>query len=290
MVTFAAATKNSPSFPTRAPAQCRVTHFVAITCSVPIDSCDLLNADCRTHAQLVSPSRDPIGYVGGFALCLYTGSNPLVRLDASGFRYDVNVTFKHYQKIFSRAGLPGYATTEPTFFRRGKDVIREFKASPCCWCAYVEESQSIDLRIDITLPYGGLFEKDGYTFKGYLEIIGHELRREKVYRDGYLAYLDPMPTVAKKCGMVCDLQQGVAAAKLQKYVSDVFKIGTKSFGVYAEYGQAVIEKENKDWSDYIGLMFNGYVFHETVDPPFPINWPNCPQSTCSPPIDFPNSY
>ncbi len=63
MVTFAAATKNSPSFPTRAPAQCRVTHFVAITCSVPIDSCDLLNADCRTHAQLVSPSRDPIGFV-----------------------------------------------------------------------------------------------------------------------------------------------------------------------------------------------------------------------------------
>lgn len=63
MVTFAAATKNSSSFPTRAPGQRRVDHFVAITCSDPNDSCDLYNDDCRTLAQLVSPSRDPIGYV-----------------------------------------------------------------------------------------------------------------------------------------------------------------------------------------------------------------------------------
>ena len=64
MVTFATATKNNPSFPTRAPAQRRVDHFVAITCSDPNDSCDLYSDDCRTHAQLVSPSRDPIGYHG----------------------------------------------------------------------------------------------------------------------------------------------------------------------------------------------------------------------------------
>ena len=65
MVTFAAATKNYPSFPTRAPAQRRVDHFVAITCSDPNDSHDLSTADCQTLAQLVSPSRDPIGFTSG---------------------------------------------------------------------------------------------------------------------------------------------------------------------------------------------------------------------------------
>jgi hypothetical protein len=64
MVTFAAATKNTPSFPSRAPAQSRVDHFVAITCSDPNDSCDLYNTDCRSYAQLVSPSRDPVGFEG----------------------------------------------------------------------------------------------------------------------------------------------------------------------------------------------------------------------------------
>ena len=64
MVTFATATKNSPSFPTRAPAQRRVCHSVANTCSVPNDSLDLFKAACRTQAQLVSPSRDPIGFAG----------------------------------------------------------------------------------------------------------------------------------------------------------------------------------------------------------------------------------
>ena len=70
MVTFAAATKNYPSFPTRAPAQRRVDHFVAITCSDPNDSHDLSTADCQTVAQLVSPSRDPIGFDGN-AIGLY---------------------------------------------------------------------------------------------------------------------------------------------------------------------------------------------------------------------------
>ncbi len=88
MVTFAAATKNSPSFPTRAPAQCRVTHFVAITCSVPIDSCDLLNADCRTHAQLVSPSRDPIDYDGGWSMFEYCESKPIAEVDPEGLCCD----------------------------------------------------------------------------------------------------------------------------------------------------------------------------------------------------------
>ncbi len=60
MVTFAAATRTTSTIPPRTPAQRRVDHFVAITCSDPNDSCDSYNADCRSHAQLVSPSRDPI--------------------------------------------------------------------------------------------------------------------------------------------------------------------------------------------------------------------------------------
>ncbi len=63
MVTFAAATKTTSTFPTRAPAQRRVDHFVTITCSDPHESCDFNNDGCRSYAQLVSPSRDPIGFV-----------------------------------------------------------------------------------------------------------------------------------------------------------------------------------------------------------------------------------
>ena len=85
MVTFAAATKNSSSFPTRAPGQRRVDHFVAITCSVPSDSCDLRRADCRTHAQLVSPSRDPVGYEGSPTLLyVYCCASPLIKVDPEG--------------------------------------------------------------------------------------------------------------------------------------------------------------------------------------------------------------
>ncbi len=68
MLTFAAATKTTSTFPTRAPAQRRVDNFVAITCSYPSDSCDLYSDDCRSHAQLVSPSRDPIRYVDGMSM------------------------------------------------------------------------------------------------------------------------------------------------------------------------------------------------------------------------------
>ena len=81
MATFTAATKNPSAFPTRAPAQSRVGVFVAITCSDPNDSCDLYSDDCRTHAQLVSPSRDPIGYIDGYniyrAYYVPTGLDPL---------------------------------------------------------------------------------------------------------------------------------------------------------------------------------------------------------------------
>ena len=78
MVTFAAATKNSHSFPTRAAAQCRVSHFVAITCSDPDDSCNLYNSNCRSYAQLVSPSRDPIGFTDGNSLYAFYASQAMM--------------------------------------------------------------------------------------------------------------------------------------------------------------------------------------------------------------------
>ena len=84
MATFTAATKNPSAFPTRAPAQSRVGVFVAITCSDPNDSCDLYSDDCRTHAQLVSPSKDPIGYVGGLNIYAYVLLRPLHTLDPLG--------------------------------------------------------------------------------------------------------------------------------------------------------------------------------------------------------------
>jgi hypothetical protein len=84
MVTFATATKTTSTIPPRAPAQRRLDHFVAITCSDPNDSCDLYNNDCRTLAQLVSPSRDPIGYFAGTGLQPYVGNSPLVYLDPRG--------------------------------------------------------------------------------------------------------------------------------------------------------------------------------------------------------------
>ena len=81
MVTFAAATNTTSTIPTRAPAQRRVDHFVAITCSNPNDSCDLDNDDCRSHAQLVSPSRDPIESYNPY---LYVFSSPFVLRDPLG--------------------------------------------------------------------------------------------------------------------------------------------------------------------------------------------------------------
>ncbi|MDX1926578.1 MAG: hypothetical protein SFV81_08670 [Pirellulaceae bacterium] len=89
MVTFATATKTTSTIPTRAPAQHRVDHFVAITCPDPSDSCDLYSDDCRTHAQLVSPSRDPIGYFGGPNLQGYVTFNPLTKVDPKGLWGDV---------------------------------------------------------------------------------------------------------------------------------------------------------------------------------------------------------
>lgn len=114
MVTFAAATKNSSSFPTRAPGQRRVDHFVAITCSDPNDSCDLYNDDCRTLAQLVSPSRDPIGYEGSPGnLTQYVGSRATCFTDPSGesggnFR-TVTATIPYF--CFGCHGLAGGSCT-----------------------------------------------------------------------------------------------------------------------------------------------------------------------------------
>ena len=85
MVTIAAATKTTSTFPTRAPAQHRVNHFVAITSSDPNDSCDLYAADCRSYAQLVSPSRDPIGYVGSrWNTYRYVNDSPTNYIDPEG--------------------------------------------------------------------------------------------------------------------------------------------------------------------------------------------------------------
>ena len=85
MVTFAAATKTTSTIPTRAPAQCRVSHFVAITCSDPDDSCDFYNSNCRSYAQLVSPSRDPISYFDSNNVYLSLRGKPLDLVDPSGF-------------------------------------------------------------------------------------------------------------------------------------------------------------------------------------------------------------
>lgn len=72
MVAFNVATQKPPSLPSRASAQVRVGRFVVITCSVPNHSCDLYKADSRTGAQLVSSSRDPIGYEEGMHMqCAY---------------------------------------------------------------------------------------------------------------------------------------------------------------------------------------------------------------------------
>ncbi|MDX1926343.1 MAG: hypothetical protein SFV81_07495 [Pirellulaceae bacterium] len=92
MATFAAATKPTSTIPTCAPAQRRVDHFVAITCSDPNDSCDLYSDDCRSHAQLVSPSRDPIGFEAG-STCLYEycHSNPVRSIDPSGLKCSPHV-------------------------------------------------------------------------------------------------------------------------------------------------------------------------------------------------------
>lgn len=97
MVTFAAATKPTSTILPRAPAQRRVDHFVAITCSDPNDSCDSYNGECRSRAQLVSPSRDPIE-LGIFlsrgllqtrlGLYRYIRCEPLARVDPLGL-YDV---------------------------------------------------------------------------------------------------------------------------------------------------------------------------------------------------------
>ncbi len=84
MVTFAAATKTTSTIPTSAPAQRRVDRFVAITCSDPNDSCDLYSDDCRSHAQLVSPSRDPIGYVDGPNYYQYVKGSCLSSVDPVG--------------------------------------------------------------------------------------------------------------------------------------------------------------------------------------------------------------
>ena len=84
MVTFAAATRTTSTIPPRAPAQRRVDHFVAFTCSDPNDSFDLYSDDCRSHAQLVSPSRDPIGYHDGKNQYNYLETKILSWLDPSG--------------------------------------------------------------------------------------------------------------------------------------------------------------------------------------------------------------
>ena len=83
MVSFTTPAKLTPSTPPGAPAPSRVGHFVAISCSVSDDSRDLFNADSRTQAQLVSPSRDPIGYLGSpnlFEFNIY-----LVSVDPQGY-------------------------------------------------------------------------------------------------------------------------------------------------------------------------------------------------------------
>jgi len=84
MVTFATPSKLAPSTPPRAPAPSRVGHFVAISCSVSDDSRDLFNADSRTQAQLVSPSRDPIGYEDAYSTYGFVGNNPTNWKDPSG--------------------------------------------------------------------------------------------------------------------------------------------------------------------------------------------------------------
>ena len=101
MVAFSVATQKPPSLPPRAPAQVRVGRFVAITCSVPNHSCDFYKADFPTHVQLVSSSRDPIGYFYVTVkksqnyklptqyffqanLWEFLGSNPTSRLDPTG--------------------------------------------------------------------------------------------------------------------------------------------------------------------------------------------------------------
>ncbi len=84
MVTFADATKSTCPIPTRAPARHRAGGFVAITCTVPHPARPLYESSNRTQAQLVSPSRDPIGYADGRNSYRHVSNSPLANRDPFG--------------------------------------------------------------------------------------------------------------------------------------------------------------------------------------------------------------
>ena len=141
MVTFAAATKNSSSFPTRAPALRRVSYSVANTCSVPNDWCDLYSDDCRTHAQLVSPSRDPIGYEesewGQFEYCR---SRPSAVTDPSGFSCQISFNCK----LISREGGGWISPNSTCTFHclENAKIPRKSRAGGTVGCNQVPKSYS----------------------------------------------------------------------------------------------------------------------------------------------------
>ena len=145
-------------------------------------------------------SRDPIGYFSGANQYVFLEDGPVDKVDPSGLKF--SYTIHHWTMKQIDAREPGaLAATIPILRIVGQDDIREWRETPCCWCAKVFKTREFDFVLETFLPTDGLGTK--YTANGWFEIAAHEMRRYKSYKLGYDKYLDPAPAIAKKCGTIC---------------------------------------------------------------------------------------
>ncbi|PQO43499.1 RHS repeat-associated core domain-containing protein [Blastopirellula marina] len=123
-----------------------------------------------------------------------------------------------------------------------------------------------------------------FTDKGYLEMLGHEARRLKVYQDAAEYYLKPVSgtdsELFRNAVEIARDAEGVASGELSQYVVSNQEQAIARANAYIDYAQGEIEKENDNIVygpvlpplrlDYGWVVLNG--FSRTFVPLSPEEW------------------
>ena len=232
-------------------------------------------------------SRDPIGYVSAFSLY---DANPFGNgaVDPFGLTFltdTVYMTVDEIRALDDPRMIAGTRIKNLDVFRGDTRVFVE-KKGECCFCASVSKNvrMSAHMEVEVILPYpvgSGRGTGDSLTSRGWQDVVGHEMRRVDVNRNGYNEYLEGAISSLGNCDGVCRKDREGARAALQSWVTELRSKALQQFVKYWTEEQGGIDEEYlRPQRPRVDGKHDGFEWKYKVKPPPALEVPGCPPSDC----------
>jgi RHS repeat-associated protein len=231
------------------------------------------------------PSRDPIEEEGGSNLHGSVSNRVVNNIDYLGLKYNVEQRYMEMSDLFrmggyhSFVGSPSWGKVVPEILTDRDDYVY---VSSDGKSAEVVIARQIDVDVLAVYPTTNVANGISYSAQGMMSLVGHELKREEIYRMAYEEYINPIDTtgdIAIKCGCIYRSEAGEAEKALRDYLENNRKIGVTEFVNYAQKEQRELgaESSSSNWIHVRGERDRYRITH-TIASPSPARWEPCPKS------------